>query len=144
MCIRDSSTDGVLLASGDRNGGLHVWESQSGNEYLTLKGHTKIINGLSWRSDANAMASASGDGTIKLWEVENGQQIKSWKAHEGGTTSVDFTHDNRIATTGRDRHPKLWQQDGKLIRQFDATPDIGLSVAYCNESKRLLLSLIHI
>ncbi len=34
------SPDSVLLATGDRNGGLFVWEGWTGREYLTLKGHT--------------------------------------------------------------------------------------------------------
>ena len=37
------SPDGVLLATGDRNGGMFVWEAHTGREYLTLKGHTKAI-----------------------------------------------------------------------------------------------------
>lgn len=132
------SPDGVLLASGDRSGGLHVWEADSGNEYLTLGGHTKIVADISWRSDANALASVSGDATAKVWEAENGRQIKSWTAHPGGVTSVEFTRDNQVASSGRDNVAKLWQQDGKLIRQFEKMSDVPLSISFCNESKRLL------
>lgn len=132
------SPDGVLLASGDRNGGLHVWEAETGNDYLTLGGHTKIVSDISWRSDANALTSASGDASVKIWEVENGRQLKSWTAHAGGTTSLEFTRDNRIASVGRDKLPKLWKQDGKLIRQFEKMDGLPLSVAFCNETDRLV------
>jgi WD40 repeat protein len=33
------SPDGVLPATGDRNGGLFVWESCTGREFVTLRGH---------------------------------------------------------------------------------------------------------
>ena len=35
------SPDGILLATGDRNGGLHVWEARTGNAFYTLDGHKK-------------------------------------------------------------------------------------------------------
>ena len=50
------SPDGVLLASGDRNGGLHVWESMTGREYLALRGHGGAITAVSWRADSNIIA----------------------------------------------------------------------------------------
>ena len=34
------SPDGVLLATGDRNNGLIVWEAQTGREFHDLRGHT--------------------------------------------------------------------------------------------------------
>lgn len=133
------SPDGVLLASADRNGGLQLWESESGNEYLTLGGHDKSINGISWRSDSNVVATCSDDGTVKLWEVENGRQIKSWSAHNS-VAEVAFTRDGKLVTTGRDRKIKLWQQDGKLIREFKGLGEIGISIDFCNETNRIFAS----
>jgi len=57
-CV-EFSPDGVLLATSDRNGGMVVWEAYTGREYLTLKGHSKGIGALSWRSDSNVLASCS-------------------------------------------------------------------------------------
>ena len=57
------SPDGVLLATADRNGGLCVWEAETGHEYLTLTGHTAAVNAVAWRSDSNVLASASEDAT---------------------------------------------------------------------------------
>lgn len=132
------SPDGVLLASGDRAGNLFVWEAVTGRDYLTLKGHTAAITGLSWRSDSNLLASCSEDGTVRLWELENGNQVKSWNAHGGGVAAVEFTADGRLVTTGRDRVTKLWNQDGALLKSFDAFDDIGVSATYCDETHRVI------
>ena len=43
------SPDGKYLASGDRNGGLHVWEADSGNEVFTLKAQIHHGNHLAAR-----------------------------------------------------------------------------------------------
>jgi hypothetical protein len=132
------SPDGVLLATGDRNGGLFVWESFTGREYFSLRGHTAMITDLSWRDDSNVLASSSEDTTVKLWEMENGNNIKNWGAHAGGAASVRFTHDGKIASTGRDKVTKLWDQNGAIQKQFDPFPDLGLRVAVTHENAKVI------
>lgn len=133
------SPDGVLLASADRNGGMMVWEAKTAREYLTLAGHPQQVTSLSWRWDSNALGSGSLDGTVKLWEMENGGQIANWAAHSGGVQSVEFTRDGRVATAGRDRTGKLWNQGGQQVVAFGGLTDIGTAVSHCDETDRLLV-----
>lgn len=132
------SPDGVLLASGDRGGNAFVWEAPTGNEYLALRGHTDRINSIAWRIDSNLVATASQDTTVRLWEMNNGGQVKSWGAHGGGATAVYFTREGNLVTNGRDRIPKIWNQNGEAQKQFPALPDIGTTVAYCHETQRVI------
>jgi hypothetical protein len=132
------SPDGVLLATGDRNGGLFVWESFTGREYFSLRGHTAMITDVSWRDDSNVLASSSEDTTVKLWEMENGNNIKNWAAHAGGAASVRFTHDGKLASTGRDKITKVWDQNGAAQKQFDPFPDLGLRVAVTHENAKVI------
>lgn len=137
VCAVEFSPDGVLLATGDRSAGLFVWEAFTGREYFSLRGHTAMITDLSWRDDSNCLASCSEDGTIKLWEMENGSNFRNWAAHGGGTASVKFSHDGRLASTGRDRVTKLWDQNGALQKQFEPFPDLGLQVAVHHDNARI-------
>ena len=130
------SPDGVLLATGDKNGGTFVWEAETGRQYLELKAHSQTIRGLSWRSDSNILASCSEDGSIRLWEMENGGQVKNWGAHGGGCMSVEFARDGRLLSCGRDKVTKLWDQNGKQLRAFEALPEIALQVTFCDETNR--------
>ena len=132
------SPDGVLLATGDRNGGLFVWESFTGREYFSLRGHTAMITDISWRDDSNVLASSSEDTTVKLWEMENGGNIKNWGAHAGGAASVRFTHDGKLASTGRDKITKLWDQNGTALKSFEAFPDLGLKVAVTHDNAKVI------
>lgn len=132
------SPDSVLLATGDRNGGLYVWEGWTGREYLTLKGHSNAITGISWRADSNVVASGSEDTSIKLWEMNNGGQIKSWAAHGGGVASIEFARDGRILSCGRDKRPKLWDQNGKALVNFEEFGDLALRVTFCDETNRAI------
>ncbi|MFT5300891.1 MAG: WD40 repeat protein [Mariniblastus sp.] len=132
------SPDGKLLATGDRNGGLQVWEAETGNEVFSLKGHSKAITGISWRADSQIVCSASEDTTIRVWELKNGKQVKSWTGHGGGVTAVEFLRDGNIASCGRDKLAKLWDQAGKMIKQFAGLSDVAVAVSYCDESNRML------
>ncbi len=132
------SPDGVLLATGDRNGGVFVWEAHTGREYFSLRGHTAMITDVSWRDDSNVLATCSEDTTVKLWEMENGGNIKNWGAHGGGTASVRFSHSGLLATTGRDKVTKLWDQNGAAQKTFEAFPDLGLKVTVTHDNAKVI------
>ncbi len=132
------SPDGVLLATGDKNGGVFVWEAETGRQYLQQKAHNRTFRGLSWRSDSNILASCSEDGSIRLWEMENGGQVKNWGAHGGGVMSMEFARDGRLLSCGRDKVTKLWDQNGKQLRAFEALPEIALQVTFCDETNRAI------
>ncbi len=132
------SPDGVLLATGDRNGGLHVWETFTARPYADLRGHSAMITGLSWRNDSNVVASASEDSTVRLWEMNAGNQIKQWNAHGGGTADVEFTRDGRLVSCGRDRLVKVWDQNGGQQKQLQGFADLALAVTHCDETNRVI------
>lgn len=132
------SPDGKYLATGDRNGGLHVWEADSGNEVYTLKAHTQAISGISWRSDSRFLASCSEDTNLRVWDATTGKQIKGWRAHGNGATSVEYLRNGNIVSCGRDKVSKVWSQDGKQLRQFPGMPDVGIAVSYCDEADRAI------
>ncbi len=132
------SPDGVLLATADRSGGLFVWESHTGREYFALRGHTAAVTGLSWRLDSNVLASLSEDTTLRLWEMENGNAVKAWGAHGGGAAWVQYTHDNRLVSCGRDRVVKVWDQNGAQQRAFEALPDVAVRCCFTHDGGRVV------
>jgi hypothetical protein len=128
----------VLLATGDRNGGVFIWEANTAREFHGLRGPTKAITGISWRPDSNVVAVSSEDATTQLFEMENGRQIRTWGAHGGGTLDVSYGMDGRIITAGRDRTAKLWDGNGTAQRTFEAMPDLALKAVLTHDSKRAI------
>ncbi len=61
---------------------------------------------------------------------DDGKQLqKSFDAHGGGVTSVAFTQDGNLATSGRDGKVKLWSGDGALKTEFTGLTEAALEVA---------------
>lgn len=132
------SPDGVLLASGDRNGGLYVWEAGTGNEFYNLRGHEKMIGSLAWRGDSNLLAAGSEDGTATWWEMAGGSQVKKITSH-GGVLALGFAPDGRMISGGRDGHARIW--DGNGAAQRDWVPSGGsavLKAVFSDDGKRVL------
>ena len=132
------SPDGMSLVTGDRNGGVHVWESETGNELLTLSGHKDAITAVDWRLDGRLVMTASEDGSVRIWDGGSGKQIKTWNACGQGVTSACFTRDGLVVTGGRDRAVRVWDQNGKKIHEYEKMLDHVSSVAFCNETNRVI------
>jgi len=119
--------DGKSLVTGDRAGGLVVWDTE-GRELQTISAHKGAITSVA--CFANTVASASEDGSVKFWDIREGRETKSWNAHNGGVTSLAFASDGRIVTCGRDRVTRLWDANGNKLQQFEAFDDIAMQAAF--------------
>ena len=62
------SPDNKTLVNGDGNGKLQLWDITTGNEIITLDGHTKQVETLRFSPDGKTLVSAAQDGTILLWD----------------------------------------------------------------------------
>ncbi|HKX27365.1 MAG TPA: hypothetical protein VJ302_06715, partial [Blastocatellia bacterium] len=71
------SRDGRLLASGFLNGGLRVWEADSGLQLSVLSGHLASVNSVAFSLDDLWIASGGRDRKIKLWEALTGREIQT-------------------------------------------------------------------
>ena len=65
---------------------MKVWDAATGQETLTLKGHTDAVTSVAFSPDGKRLASASDDGTVKVWDAATGQEILTLKGH---TDAVD-------------------------------------------------------
>ena len=119
--------DGRQLISGDRAGGMAVWDCQ-GHELQSISAHTAAITGIACRG--NLVATSSEDGTVKFWDINEGKETKSWTAHAGGVRSIAFTSEGQILTSGRDHLVRLWDAGGSQVRQFEPLSDIAMQAAF--------------
>ena len=63
------SPDSKILASGNQDSTIKLWDVANRKEKSILKGHSKDVSGVAFSPDGKTLASGSRDSTIKLWDV---------------------------------------------------------------------------
>jgi hypothetical protein len=132
------SPEGLLVAAGDRFGGLYVWETKSGKEFYTLRGHTKAVTGIAWRADSDAFASCSEDHTVRVWNMHTGAEAAKWDAHEEGLTDIVWHTSGALVTAGRDGRIKVWNPEGKRTAELGPADDTVLRIALSPDAKTVV------
>ena len=88
---------------------MKVWDAATGQEMLTLNGHTKIRLRVAFSPDGRRIASASGDKSLKVWDAGAGRELLTLRGHTAIVQGVAYSPDGRrIASTGYDGTVKLW------------------------------------
>ena len=86
------SPNQTTIASGSKDGGIHLWGTWTGECYYVINGHNEAVSSLSFSpTNSQHFISASGDGTIKQWDVD-GHQIQPTYDGNYITFSQDRTH----------------------------------------------------
>ncbi|HLO89138.1 MAG TPA: pentapeptide repeat-containing protein, partial [Nostocaceae cyanobacterium] len=103
------SPDGKVLATGERDSRVRLWNPTSGKELLTLAGHSGSVRSVAWSGDGQTLASASDDKTVKLWDVRTGDCVRTLEGHSNLVNSVVWSGDGQtLASASGDKTVKLW------------------------------------
>jgi WD40 repeat protein/transcriptional regulator with XRE-family HTH domain len=130
---------GDLVASGDFDGLLKLWEAPGGRCLATVRAHTGGIFDVAVSGDGRLVASSGLDGTVKLWEAESGRQLATLQGHCGIIYDVSASADGRLlASGGDDGVVRLWgAQDGDLLATMYGHSGIVYSVALSADGRVL-------
>ncbi|MBD2411258.1 hypothetical protein FACHB389_06375 [Nostoc calcicola FACHB-389] len=94
------SPDGKLLATGDMDGQIHLWQVADGKNFLTFKAHESVVWTVTFSPDGQTLASGGHDGLIKFWDTQTGDCLKILDKHTGIVWSVSFSPDGQTLASG--------------------------------------------
>jgi WD40 repeat protein len=77
-----------------------VWGAGTGQELLTLEGHTDVVRSVTFSPDGNRIVTGSDDRTAKVWDAGTGQELLALKGHTHAVWSVAFSPDGQRIVTG--------------------------------------------
>ncbi len=124
------TSDGKTIAVGDLDeywdGIIHLWDvaqvlqmgtTKPGMELGILEGHSGVIVGLSFGSDANTLFSSGSDGTVRRWDLKVRRQTGMIGGFARHTSGVSFSADGKLLAgafsasvleSGEMRDVRLW------------------------------------
>ena len=102
------SPDGSILASGDNDGVIKIWDIESGKCLTTLRNNSSAIGALIFKSD-DTLQSFDSDENNVVWNVKKGAVEYSLKTvpdqrHTNWTKAMGFNQDGTLAALGSDSH----------------------------------------
>jgi predicted NACHT family NTPase len=133
------SIDGRLLATGDYNGVVRLWEAASGRELLTCKRHTHKVNSVTFSPDGKTLASGSDDQTVRLWDINSGECLNTLHGHSSWVFSVAFNPDGKTLASGSDDQTvRVWNvNSGECLNTLHGHSRWVFSVVFSPDGKTL-------
>jgi F-box and WD-40 domain protein MET30 len=109
MCLQFSETLShpafPILITGSYDRTARVWNLETGEEMLVLKGHRRAIRALQF--DEVKLVTASMDHTLKVWNWRTGECMRTLEGHMDGVICLNFA-DDVLASGSVDTTVKIW------------------------------------
>ncbi len=128
-----------ILASGNDDRTVKLWNLSTGKCFRTLQGHTNTVFTVAFSPDGRIIASGSGDQTVKLWDIHTGECRQTLRGHTSRIWSVVFSPDGRTLATGSDdRTVKLWDiETGQCCQTLQGHTSWICSIAFSPDGQTL-------
>ncbi|KAF9952187.1 hypothetical protein BGZ72_006453 [Mortierella alpina] len=130
MDIKFSPNSQQIVSAGNY-GTVQIWDCASGEEVLSMRGHTGRAWSVAFSPCGKQIASAGTDGTVRLWDSQTGECVFVLEGHrDDESVYVRYSPDGRQLVSG--------DEDG-IIRLWD--PKSGKSDAVLSPLSRGIGSL---
>jgi WD40 repeat protein len=141
------SADGQLIASGDTDGTVRLWETSTGRPVATLQGPTGVW-GVALSADGQVVASGGTDGTVQLWQHSTGRPVATLQGHTSTVPGVALSADGQLlASASFDGTVRLWEVSSgaclrvlRLERHYERLDITGL-MGITDAQRQALLTL---
>lgn len=139
ICTLCFSDDGRIIATGGRDGTIHLWAAKQGMHLIPLSGHKEQINNIVISPDGMTILSKSTDNTVHLWNAITGQLLNTLDGYTEDVATVSFSPDGKtIASGGSDNKVRLWNaSSGQFLKTLTGHTSNIYSVCYSPDGKTI-------
>jgi serine/threonine protein kinase/WD40 repeat protein len=159
----DYSPDGTLLAGGQNNGKLYLWDSRTGELLSTLSDfgedllhypYDRGLHGVDFSpicstspGESCPLATVGTDGQAIIWDANTGEQILKYQ-NEDALTAVAFSPDGILLAFGNAQWNNLYQggvvklmdvASGEILQEWTGIAGWTFALAFSPDGKFLAL-----
>lgn len=88
---------------------ITIWDTATGQEWLTLKGHTGEVKSVAFGPDGTRVVSGCSNGELRVWDAATGQAKLTIESYSDSVCSVTFSPDGtRVVSGNSDGTLKSW------------------------------------
>ncbi|MCJ7706650.1 MAG: hypothetical protein MUO38_03430, partial [Anaerolineales bacterium] len=103
------SPDGGSLASVSADGGLRVWNVETGEAGLVLDQVGHYASAVAYSPDGSLLVAGNDAGEVRLYSPASGTLLATLTGHTDAVTGAAFTPDGRVLlTSSTDGTVRLW------------------------------------
>jgi WD40 repeat protein/transcriptional regulator with XRE-family HTH domain len=108
------SPDSQLLATGDSNNVVSLWQVSDGQSRAMFRGHQGWVWAVSWSLDGQMLASGAEDQSIRLWDIKSERCLAILLGHQSTVRSVAWQPKGHLLASSGDEHEvRLWDTRNK-------------------------------
>jgi WD40 repeat protein len=142
------SPDRRCVATGQRDGTVRLWSTETGEPLTPLMRHQGKVNAVAFSPDGRVILSAGDDGTARLWRASTGESLfPSPLVHSSFVHAIAFSPDGATFVTvnghGSADEIRLWRSsDGMPVSGPHKSPSSILSTAFHPDGHMILLGCL--
>ncbi|MEO2006062.1 MAG: AAA-like domain-containing protein, partial [Candidatus Poribacteria bacterium] len=131
----DLSPDGRILAVGDADGSVQLYDTDTGAPNGALFSHAGGVIAMTFSRDGRLLATASSDATARIWDAHTGAALSPPLQDSRPVSAVAFSPDGeRLVTGSYGGTIRLWAvpdgdrlDDGTLAHALNGVTDLSFS-----------------
>jgi WD40 repeat protein len=134
------SPDGKVLASGNDDGTICLWDVAAAKLRATLNSPSRRIDCLAFSPKGQVLASCGYDYDIQLWDLGKGKRLTSLKGHTSAVNCLAYSPDGETIASGGNRgEVKIWKiRERKELGTFRPHPGAVYSVSFAPDGRTLV------
>ena len=104
------SPAGQRLATAGVRKKIKIWDVESWDEIIRIRGLKGQVAGVSWSPDGKRVVSGGEDNLVRIWDAETGKQLNLFPGHRYRIQTVDWSPSGDwIASGSMDGTVRFWR-----------------------------------